>query len=60
MTNKSNVLLIKSELKKLKKMMKETCVSESVELTAIRTIMHMEDVLADLSVEVDDMKEQAD
>lgn len=53
MSNKSNVLMIASELKKLKKMMKETCISDSVELTAIRTIKHMEDALEELSADND-------
>lgn len=55
-------MLIMSELHKLKAMMKNTCISDSVELTACRTIKHMEDALRDMDMEdtdleYDDMKQ---
>lgn len=51
MSNKSNTLVIASELRKLKKMMTHLCIDEHVELTAVRTIKHLEDALAELSDE---------
>lgn len=57
MANKSNVVVIANELKKLKRMMQDTCISESVELTAIRTIKHLEDALAELTDELGEIEQ---
>lgn len=53
MSNKSSILVIASELKKLKRMMAATCISDEVELTAVRTIKHLEDAIKELNCDMD-------